>query len=364
MKILLLGEYSNVHATLAEGLRALGHTVTVASGGDFWKQYPRDIDLGRPAGHFGGFRLWAKTMCNLPRLAGYDVVQIVNPVFVDLRAVQNALIFRHLRRHNKKIVLGAFGMDYYWVHENVTRMPLRYSDFNIGNELRNDETAMRERRDWTGTAKERLNRTAAREADAIVTCLYEYDVCYRPNFPDKTVFIPLPIKIGETGEIRRHEKTVILAGVSRGRSEYKGTDIMIGAAREVVGKHPDLAELRIVEGLPFDEYCRVQKEADILLDQLYSYTPAMNALQAMSQGVVCVGGGEEENYGILGEKELRPVVNVLPDGKSVYDALERIITHPELLERLKRESAEYVRRHHDHIKVAGRYEKLYQSLFV
>ncbi|MEE1338450.1 MAG: glycosyltransferase family 1 protein, partial [Muribaculaceae bacterium] len=44
MKILLVGEYSNVHWTLAKGLRELGHTVTVASNGDFWKNYPRDID--------------------------------------------------------------------------------------------------------------------------------------------------------------------------------------------------------------------------------------------------------------------------------------------------------------------------------
>lgn len=47
MKILLLGEYSNVHATLADGLRRLGHEVTVASNGDFWKDYPRDIDFSR-----------------------------------------------------------------------------------------------------------------------------------------------------------------------------------------------------------------------------------------------------------------------------------------------------------------------------
>ena len=50
MKILLLGEYSNVHATLADGLRKLGHQVTVLSNGDFWKNYPRDIDLVRKPG--------------------------------------------------------------------------------------------------------------------------------------------------------------------------------------------------------------------------------------------------------------------------------------------------------------------------
>ena len=47
MKILFIGEYSNVHWTLAQGLRKLGHQVTVLSNGDFWKNYPRDIDLTR-----------------------------------------------------------------------------------------------------------------------------------------------------------------------------------------------------------------------------------------------------------------------------------------------------------------------------
>jgi len=35
MKILLLGEYSNVHHTLALGLRALGHRVVVVSNENF-----------------------------------------------------------------------------------------------------------------------------------------------------------------------------------------------------------------------------------------------------------------------------------------------------------------------------------------
>ena len=44
MKILLLGEYSNVHWTLAEGLRSLGHEVCVVSNGDYWKNY-KTIEL-------------------------------------------------------------------------------------------------------------------------------------------------------------------------------------------------------------------------------------------------------------------------------------------------------------------------------
>ena len=81
MKILLIGEYSNVHNTLAHGLRELGHTVTVISNGDFWKNYPRDIDVSRRPGKLGGVLLLAKIYALLPRMRGYDIVQFTNPVF-------------------------------------------------------------------------------------------------------------------------------------------------------------------------------------------------------------------------------------------------------------------------------------------
>ena len=70
MRILLLGEYSNVHWTLAKGLRTLGHEVTVASNGDFWKNYPRDIDLARHEGPLGGAMLMCRIAASLPRMRG------------------------------------------------------------------------------------------------------------------------------------------------------------------------------------------------------------------------------------------------------------------------------------------------------
>ena len=67
MKVLLLGEYSNVHATLAKGLRDLGHEVTLASNGDFWKNYHRDIDLSRKLGKLGGIKLLSRVYWYLPK---------------------------------------------------------------------------------------------------------------------------------------------------------------------------------------------------------------------------------------------------------------------------------------------------------
>ena len=158
MKILLIGEYSNVHWTLAEGLRRLGHKVTVVSNGDFWKDYRRDISLVKRHGLTGGLRFLGRLALTLPKLRGYDIVQIINPLFVELKAERIFPIYDFLRRHNRKMVLGGFGMDYYWVNTCWEDKPLLYSDFNIGSELRTNADALKEKADWLGTAKERLNK--------------------------------------------------------------------------------------------------------------------------------------------------------------------------------------------------------------
>lgn len=364
MRILLLGEYSNLHNTLAEGLRALGHEVTVASNGDFWKNYPRDIDLERKAGPLGGIKLLGKVVANLHHFSGFDIVQLINPLFIELKAERLFPIYRYLRKNNKKIVLGGFGMDYYWVKTCVEDKLLRYSDFNIGSSLRNNKEALEERKDWIGTAKERLNRLIAEDCDAIVTCLYEYWACYQHCFPKKTRFIPLPIKMPKSIETTRsNDKIKLFIGVNKSRSAYKGTDIMLKAAKEITNKHKDKVELTVAESVPFNEYQRMMDGSDAILDQLYSYTPSMNSLLAMSKGIIDIGGGEPENYHIIGEKELRPIVNVTPSYENVYETLEHFVSlKPEEIEEKKKQSHLYVLRHHEYIEVAKKYEALYHEL--
>lgn len=366
MKILLLGEYSNVHATLAAGLRQLGHEVCVMSDGDGWKGYPRDVDLCRRCGWRGRISFLWRLMKALPRMRGYDVVQIINPMFLELKAERMMPFYRYLRRHNGKVVMGAFGLDYYWVSINRELRPMRYSDFNIGDEVRNDAVAMRDYREWVGTARETLTKTVAADADAIVAGLYEYFVTYNlteDRLRQKLSYIPYPIEVPQDVHPKKTgEKLRIFIGISKGRSAYKGTDIMLEVAREVERLYSDRMELRVAEGLPFDEYQRILNDSDVLIDQLYGYSPAMNALLAMSKGIVVVGGGEPEHYELLGETELRPIVNVEPTRESVFRALESLVLHPEKVNEMKAQSIAYVRRHHDYVQVARQYERLYLSL--
>lgn len=381
MRILLLGEYSNVHNTLAQGLRRLGHEVTVASNGDFWKDYPRDIDLQRNFGLKGSLSFSFRLLKALPLMRGYDVVQIINPMFLELKAERLFPLYRYLRRNNGKVVLAAFGMDYYWVKDGDS-CSLKYSDFNIGQTLRQDEAAKAERADWMGTEKQRLNQYIANDCDGIVAGLYEYWHAYG-EFSSKMQFIPYPVEVpsacpaANRSSVHDEDKRKLrlFIGISKSRSVYKGTDIMLEAARRLQSTYPERVELQVANGVPFRQYQNMMNMSDCLLDQLYGYTPAMNALLAMSKGIVVIGGGEPENYSILDEKELSPIINVRPvpnpqsgdvdyelSVESCYLQLEKLVLNPEQLHLLKAQSREYIRRYHDVDKVVKKYEQFYRAL--
>lgn len=359
MKILLLGDYSNVHATLAKGLRQLGHEVTVASDGDGWKNYPRDVDLYRNLnwGPFKTLRYFWHLIKEFRKFRGYDVVQLINPIFIPLKAERMMPFYKYLRRHNKRIFLGAFGMDHYWVKAGLDCTTFRYSDFNMGNEVRESEDNDIWIRDWLRGAKGDLNQRIAKDCDGIIAGLYEYYAAYLPFYQEKLKFIPFPIIPHKEVAISEATPSRVrfFIGIQKSRSEYKGTDIMLRALERVAQELPERCEIVRVESVPFAEYVKLMHGSDVILDQLYSYTPAMNALEAMARGLIVVGGAEPEHYALIEETTLRPIINVQPNEESVYRALKDLALHPERIPQLKRDSIEYILKHHDHVKVAQRY---------
>ena len=152
-------------------------------------------------------------------------------------------------------------------------------------------------------------------------------------------------------------------GIQRSRSAYKGTDLMLAALQRLQADFGcSRVEIVKAENVPFERYQEMMNSSHVILDQLYSYTPAMNALLAMAKGIVVVGGGEEEQYDLLGEKELRPIINVQPTEQDVYDQIAtRLLSGREDIRQLQLDSMEYIRRHHDHIAVARCYEDFYMA---
>lgn len=368
MRILLLGEYSNLHYTLGEALREAGHQVLLVSDGDGWKNYPRDINLQRKrTGIRGSIPYVWKLFRLLPKLRGFDVVQLINPVFLDLKPRWNEWVFDYLRKHNRRVSLGLFGDDTNILHKTQNNIYFKYTDLYAGGRRISHPLNRERTRTWFDPDRIYLTRYISMRADYLIACLYEYHKIYdTQEYFRRLHYAPLPI---DTCDIPSgfdkdfsNRRIKVLIGIQKRRGLMKGTDQMLPLFEKLASEHPGLIELHCVESVPFEEYRRLLKETDILVDQLYSYTPAMNALEAMKHGVIVVSGGEEEAYEFIGEEELRPIINLRPmEDERNYRKLEFLLQRPDQLKRMATESITYIRKHHDARKVAQCYLRIWNK---
>lgn len=364
MKILLLGEYSDLHWTLAEGLRAFGHHVTVASDGDGFKNYERNIDLFRKS---SSIKDTSETLFsvikNLKNFKGYDVVQLINPCFTQLNVNVNKYLYRFLRRNNKRVFLGAFGDDSIWFDKCMDKNAFRYSEFYIdGKENKYTDTTL-VRRTLPKESYVTLNKEVADTCDGIIACLYEYYISYLPHYSSKLTFIPLPInldKIKKT-DILNTDKIRFFIGINRARRKFKGSDRLYDSLLKVYSKYPDKIELIIAESVPYAEYLEMFQNSDVVLDQLYSYSPAMNGLLTLAEGKILVSGGEPEMYELLNEDKIRPIINVYPSDEDIFNKLEHIVLNRDKLLHVSDDGRLFVEKHHDYKVVAQQYLDFWRS---
>ena len=394
MKILLIGEASFLHNTLKKGLVERGHRVTTMSDGNGWHDAPRDIDLRRDGrwGKLGGLWVVWQLLRHLPQLCGNDVVQIHNYQFVPLMYRWNTLLLRFLKLTNRCVVKGCFGDDPQIFRRQAQGVPA-YSDTYWSGQLQNTDQHRDRIAEVVEHGAEASWRKTTAMADALVPCLYEYWLDYNePPYAAKLHYIPLPMECEKMvrwcdGEMVKcvgndapshpndsqlptnlttspsHHLTILI-GLQPKRDFMKGAMKIAMFVEEVARRHPGKVQIKYVEGVPYDEYMRLLAEADVLVDQLYSYTPSMNSLAAMARGTVVIGGGEEEYYEFIGEDTLRPIINVRPDvpDEENIATIERALFTDGTLERMAQESIQFVHKYHDYRHVAEQYEQLYRSL--
>ena len=366
MKILLIGEYSRAHLTLAEGLRTMGHEVLTASDGDGFKNYPRDIDLTRKSsGIIDTFSSMMSVIAKFNKFKGYDVVQLINPCFTTQNVRINNYLYKKLKKNNKKVFMGAFGDDSYWVRACMGNSVFDYSEFFVNGKPINVDFNQRFIDKWIDTPLESFNKKLAQSVDGIAACLYEYYESYKSLFADKLRYIPLPLN---TSEIEfqpiteEPEKVNFFIGINKVREKFKGTDVMEKALARIKDKYPEKVIVTRVESVSYDVYQQLMSQAHVVLDQLYSHTPAMNALLAMAQGKVLVGGGEPYIYELYGEKDNQPIINVHPNEDDVFDKLEWIIVNKKEIPEISRKSRLFVEQNHDYIAVAKKYLDFWENI--
>lgn len=370
MKILFVGDASNLHNCLAQQLRQTGHIAVVASNGSTWMNTRRDINLLRRPGKMGAVRYVIDILKALSQMRGYDIVQIAGPIFLSLKPGKVRLVLDYLKRHNGRVVMSALGTDrvyYDACHDGHT---YRYSDYRLGNDpspyVQSAEYQAQRQDNWSQPFMKEHSDYVVNAIDGATACLWEYYAAYRPILGERVVHTGIPIDV-QALSFRPldnvPDKVRFFLGIQNDRTVIKGTDRMHEALKRVCAYRPEECEMVVARSVPYAQYVQMMQSSHVLLDQLYSYTPATNALLAMAQGLVAVSGAEPEFYDLINEHDNQPIINVDPmiDG-DIEAKLNWIIDNKHLLPQLSKQSREFVEKHNAASVVAQRHINFWNEI--
>lgn len=241
---------------------------------------------------------------------------------------------------------------------------LRYNEFRVGENptcwaLENKE----EERNWLTTTMLNYCSEIYSHIDFAISALYEYHVSAKTILGAKLHYLGIPI---DTSSIKicpagKNKKLNLFVGIKSERMAIKGTNRLLNSANRLAAKFPDLCYVSEVRDLPYAQYIKKLSNADLVLDQIYSYTPATNALQAMAMGKIAISGAEPEYYELIGEDESKPVINVLPDDEDIYLKLKQLVLDRRMVTRLASRGPGFVKKHNDSEKLALQFENIISS---
>jgi glycosyltransferase involved in cell wall biosynthesis len=358
MKILLLGELSGLHEELRFGLLDQGHQVVTACVGQASATYPLDIRLYKAPhqNRIGWAREILTQSVNLPRLTGFDIVQMISPKFFHWKV--NRAFVRFLKRFNRALVVINTGCT------------TGYNDFV--RELRFSPCAECKLYDqpthecvWERDEEREFEHWMWNHADGIVTTAWEYErALATTRFIGKNHPIPLPI------DTRRHRpqpwqrgpKVRIYYGETR--HGYKGGRSIAEALAKLEAS-PFASKVEIIKAsrMPFDDYLALLDTVDIVIDQSNSHCYGMNALYTIARGKISFTGAAPEAMGFFGiGPEESPFVNVGPDPGDIFAKLVKLIQDPQKMDSLSAKGREFAVRIHDAQRVARAYGAMYQEL--
>lgn len=358
MKILFIGDYSNLHACLAKELRQRGHHVDVLSDRCGYMDTQSDFYLARTPGIVGGFKYLCQLLRLLPQLGGYDVVQFINSNFFSLKPGKIKYFYDRLRKKNGRLFLTLAGNDYYFVKSCYDAEIFRFSEFKIGKEITEFTKKVPERMyGWISEENRRWSEYLYEDIDGAMAVLPEYDMAARPILGDKVSFTNLPVTLSDLPYTDNtvNDKVKIFVGMRSGMEVQKGTSILLNLAREIEKEMPERVEVERVSDVSLREYLTRMQESNIVLDQLYAYSPATNALQAMALGKVAGTGAQPEYYDYIGNPEERPVFSLSPEDTDIKERLIELVNNPEKIKILGKQGREIVERENDVRVVAERF---------
>lgn len=365
MKILFIGDYSNLHACLAAELRRRGHQATVISDRCGYMDTHSDIFIERKPGKAGGIKYLMNLFSLLPRLRGYDAVQLINSNFLSLKPGKIKYFYDRIKSENGGMFLTLAGDDYYFVKACSDAKLFRFSEFKTGTRL-NDYC--REKPEilpgWTSEANRKWSEYLYQDLDGAMSVLPEYDMAAKDVLGERLAFTNLPVDLSTLpySPLEIDGKVRVFIGMRGGMETQKGTRLLLDMAKRLEREMPQKVEVECVRDMSLKEYLGRMRRSHIVLDQLYSYSPATNALQAMAMGKVAGSGAQPEYYEYIGNPPCRPVFSLSPLDTDIEERLRNYILDPSPLIDMGRDGRALVESNNDVTIVADRFLKHWETL--
>ncbi len=347
MNILLLGEYSGFYKDLKAGFLQLGHNVLHASGGDGWKSVERDVDwsLGfkGKAGYYAT-ALYSPLWLSKLDIEAFDIILVCHP-YVFSPFVPSSLFGQVYKKFEGKFYLSVAGDDYRTYANATAKL-----DYTWFPGLIEDTKG---RNNFLRPGRIQQNERVVSMALGYIPVMYEYSLGYTElHKPMRTIPLPADVSQYACPENEVKGKVVFQHGISR--PGFKGTKLIVEALNGLKSRYPNDVELVIPENLPFAKYMETLRNANVVVDQVNSYSYGMNAIIAMAMGKRVLSGAEPEAIQALGE-ETCPVVNVKPNVADILKRLTEVLEQRKSFVDAGNEAKQYVERVHECSHVARKY---------
>lgn len=371
MKILLVGEYSNLHNSLKTGLTELGHEVTLVSEGDGFKKFSSDIQLKEsPKIHVPKFLKKAfsyifgypysfymksfRFQMIISKLEGYDIVQLINEHAIGGVPWIEAYQIKKLKKQNGILFLLCCGDDFNSINYYLNSKELKYSILTPYIQNKNLKSSYSFSLKYISKPFQRLSSVVSQISSGIIASDLDYHLPLKEN-SSYLGMIPNPVVLNkEKDQGRKNSQLNILLGVNSSSYIKKGIHYFEEALRVIKKKYPEVV-IKKTKDLAFNKYIDELNSTDILLDQVYGYDQGYNALEAMALGKVVFTGAEQEFLAHYNLKEDEVVINALPDTGYLVKKLSYLIENPDEVERIGKNAKVFVRKHHNSTNIAQQY---------
>ena len=373
MKILLIGEYSNLHNSLKQGLVKNGHNVVLLGNGDGFKNYDADIlikssffekkllkIIAKIVDRFTGIslneiELFIRSLFKIKTLKEFDVVQLINERAFKTSPRMEKILLKQLVQNNKKIFLLACGVDNNSLKYAIEKK-FRYSILTPYFENSSQKKEYKQTLKYLSPGYSRLSKYVRNIVSGIISSDLDYHIPYSGT--EKYLgMIPNPInidKLKKSDSLKRN-KIQILHAINSKNKIKKGSKIFEKSLSIVEKKYSD--KIKVVRTIdnPYSSHIKNVEDCDILLDQVYAYDQGYNALEAMALGKVVFTGAEVEWAEYYNIKEDMVAINALPDVSKIVDKLSWLIENPIHLENISKNARKFIEEHHNYKNIALKY---------